>query len=662
LDIYKSLSTKTPDLKKYVFTDLNREFTHKKNSKNNHEKMNSLAMQAVKLNQADWLQDFLKTIPDINSILIGLRPLLYYAVKYNAIDCVKLLLEKGANPCWFAQNAAENNQLEILKLLYDAIMLDTINFPHKLFLTLQSAIEKGHLNIVEYLIDRNKQENPHFNINQFNTEYPLLLLGIEANDLLIVNYLLLNKADLQVRTTEGLSPLNLAAQLGHISIVTLLEEYYAENNLNVIEPSNTGDTALIYAIKQGHRNTCQLLLTLHDDIMEEFEASCTKLLYLAVEHGHFEVLEVLYEAYPESQKTPELYLSLLNIAVHVDNERIVTWACIKLNAIKQFHLVDKSYLLQIPALHKTAANNQLSNAKTLIQYGANVDGSPFPYDSPLHFALNKGHLEMMRLLLDSQANILLPNRDGRTTLHIIAAQTDDFELGFNLIQLCIAHGANPSALTKSNQKATDLAVNSQIKDLLSKLQVIAFSFSNIKPAPTLPPLNTKHIISQLETHIEAAPENTSSIFMFHPKKNASRLRIELCLNLLKECPGYFEQLLILFSALHHDLHDNLYQLILKELKFTHLLEAKNFLYCHLLDQLDYNPALEIMLNQELLPPFINLLNTKNRLIPLEFKSEMICLQYVAKQVNLSAPKINEELQDQADSLPSNDFSPRISYV
>lgn len=50
-----------------------------------------------------------------------------------------------------------------------------------------------------------------------------------------------------------------------------------------------------------------------------------------------------------------------------------------------------------------------------------IDGATESGQRPLHYAASKGHLQLVRLLLDAQANLRVANRFGQTPLHRAAS-------------------------------------------------------------------------------------------------------------------------------------------------------------------------------------------------------------------------------------------------
>jgi len=102
------------------------------------------------------------------------------------------------------------------------------------------------------------------------------------------------------------------------------------------------------------------------------------------------------------------------------------------------------------ALMLAAIHNQVDIAELLIAQGAEVNR---PGWSPLHYAASKGHMAMMRLLLDKSAYIDAESPDGNTPL-MMAAYYSKSPLA---VKLLLEEGADPTATNKNGNTAQELA-------------------------------------------------------------------------------------------------------------------------------------------------------------------------------------------------------------
>ncbi len=100
-----------------------------------------------------------------------------------------------------------------------------------------------------------------------------------------------------------------------------------------------------------------------------------------------------------------------------------------------------------------ALNNQLEVAKALIARDAEVNRKGW---APLHYAATKGHIEMMRLLLDNSAYIDAESPNGTTPLMMAAYYGTPLA-----VKLLLEEGADPMPRNQSHVNALDLALKAE---------------------------------------------------------------------------------------------------------------------------------------------------------------------------------------------------------
>ena len=100
-----------------------------------------------------------------------------------------------------------------------------------------------------------------------------------------------------------------------------------------------------------------------------------------------------------------------------------------------------------------ALNNKLTLAQLLILRGADVNQVGW---APLHYAATKGHIEMMRLLLDNSAYIDAESPNGTTPLMMAAYYGTPLA-----VKLLLEEGADPMPRNQSHVNALDLALKAE---------------------------------------------------------------------------------------------------------------------------------------------------------------------------------------------------------
>jgi len=112
-----------------------------------------------------------------------------------------------------------------------------------------------------------------------------------------------------------------------------------------------------------------------------------------------------------------------------------------------------------------AINNQLSLADKLISKGADVNK---PGWTALHYAASKGHIEMIRLLLDQQAYLDAESPNGTTPLMMAASYGSAMS-----VKLLLEEGADPRIKNKLGLTALDMAKQPEKED--AKRYLLAFT-------------------------------------------------------------------------------------------------------------------------------------------------------------------------------------------
>ena len=109
-----------------------------------------------------------------------------------------------------------------------------------------------------------------------------------------------------------------------------------------------------------------------------------------------------------------------------------------------------------------AIQNQLELAKVLIEQGAEVNK---PGWTPLHYAASKGHIEMMRLLIESSAYLDAESPNGTTPLMMAAYYGTP-----QSVKLLLEEGADPLLKNKLGLSALDFANQAKHKDSQEYIQ------------------------------------------------------------------------------------------------------------------------------------------------------------------------------------------------
>jgi ankyrin repeat protein len=123
--------------------------------------------------------------------------------------------------------------------------------------------------------------------------------------------------------------------------------------------------------------------------------------------------------------------------------------------------IDRTNIQDESPLMFAAYENNMVAAKILISQGAEVNKTGW---SPLHYAATKGHIEMIKYLLDHSAYIDAESPNGTTPL-MMATQYSTQQT----VQILINAGADPSLKNQLNLTAVDFAIKSNKPEVASYL-------------------------------------------------------------------------------------------------------------------------------------------------------------------------------------------------
>jgi len=116
---------------------------------------------------------------------------------------------------------------------------------------LMHAAWKGHRDAVRWLLDHGAQ------VNRGGLEWSALHYAVFAGHRDVVNTLIARGADINARSTNGSSPLMMAAREGHADLAQLLVNLGADTSIR----NDWGDDALVWAMRYGNPQIARMVAT-----------------------------------------------------------------------------------------------------------------------------------------------------------------------------------------------------------------------------------------------------------------------------------------------------------------------------------------------------------------------------------------------------------------
>jgi ankyrin repeat protein len=266
-----------------------------------------------------------------------------------------------------------------------------------------------------------------------------LHLAVSKGYLDMCQMLLEHKADVHAHDNSGNTSLHLAASKDHLEIARILLKYNAEVNSR----NEDGSTPLLIASSSGNIDIFRLLLA-HDADAFVHDIRGNTPLHVAAIGGHLEVTRSLLErkasvnALDDEGSTPLHQASQNSRSGDPDIAQLVR---LLLDNGADIHARDNS---GNHPLHFAASRGHLEVARVLLELKADVDPLNCEGLTPLQRASggqHEGYLDIMRLLLNHGANVIVHDQRRNTPLHFAASQGD-----LEIARMLLEHKANVNAL------------------------------------------------------------------------------------------------------------------------------------------------------------------------------------------------------------------------
>ena len=321
------------------------------------------------------------------------------------------------------------------------------------------AIDSGNIAVVKFLLDNGADPNETSETGQTALHIAVAI----KNQELVQTFLAINPNN-EIKDNDGNTVLHLAAKKGHYSIAQILIEASA----NVNSENERGCTPLHLAAEHGHTLIIKLLLDngakagakdLNDSTPLHFAARSGKIddgmarilmasesevmmkdkfgrtpLHNAYEYGHVRAGEVLLKHHADIDARDQSGRTPLYMACKSENWEMF-YFLLSYGPCTAFLYKQKTLL------HVAAQAGYGPAGETLIEKGAVVDAKCLKGQTPLMFAAMKGHHEVVKLLLDSGANInAIGGYSKESSLHT-ASENGHYEV----VKLLLDSGANINA-------------------------------------------------------------------------------------------------------------------------------------------------------------------------------------------------------------------------
>ncbi|XP_057319242.1 ankyrin-3-like [Microplitis mediator] len=332
---------------------------------------------------------------------------------------------------------------------------------------LKVAVKKDNFELMRILVDAGSNVNYGSPLHE----------AIENNNYEIVKYLITNGANGSsvnslIRRVRRITPLQRAVGKGNQKIVKLLIEYKADVNDRPFFP----------------------------------KSAC---LITAIENNNFEMLEILTHT-NDAEINPLVGQPPLHAAVHKNNYKMTEYL------INKGARVNTSYDDKIP-LHIAVGCQNKEIVKLLIKNNADVDFITESGVTALGIAVEKESLELVKILLDTGANIN-PFSIFPPLQIAVGCQNNE------IVQLLIENKADVDFTTKSGVTALSIAVENESLELVKTLLDAG---ANINPSSSVPPLHIAVRCQKIETVKLLIKNNANVNFITESGVSALGIAVEI---------------------------------------------------------------------------------------------------------------------------------------
>uniref|UniRef100_UPI00398F031C ankyrin repeat and death domain-containing protein 1B-like n=1 Tax=Pristiophorus japonicus TaxID=55135 RepID=UPI00398F031C len=340
-------------------------------------------------------------------------------------------------------NAAKNNDVTTLgRCLTQNVK---INIRTELDRTaLHFAVANTNENAVTFLLKHNAMVDikDKYGMDAF-------LLAAWFGHLNILKMLVEKGVDRKSTNQEGMNALHCAAQNNQISIVQCIIK---DLQLDLNKPTEKGKKPYHLAVESGHFEMVETLREFEYNTQEKDKEGNTA-LHLAARNGHTAVLEELLKEWNLIDEENEEGETAFFLAAMGDHQKCVT---LLLEAGSDISILPKTNL---SILQIAAERGDISMASILIDAGISCNSQNNRKETPLHLAVKNKHTSVAQLLVESMCDVNILDERNQNPLHLAA------ELGrADLVELLLK--AKIDLKQKDKQGKTPLGVAARVNHII----------------------------------------------------------------------------------------------------------------------------------------------------------------------------------------------------
>ncbi|XP_065062546.1 serine/threonine-protein phosphatase 6 regulatory ankyrin repeat subunit A-like isoform X2 [Rhopilema esculentum] len=452
-------------------------------------------MLACRENKFSVVEKLIELGNPVNELDKEGKSALYHAVTSGSDSIVKCLLNAKADPNLTAgennrnclQQACSRNSgaLEIVKALLKVMGKDAKLIPdNEGNLPLHIAATTRNALLSKELLQSHAEEQ----LKAVNKEYLDTPLHVAARhkDVDIIKILVDNGANVAEKNTDGQTVLHIACSVGDEATVKYLHSVKANPNIH----DKLNRTPLHVATEGGHSSIIEILIDKYKADVNQRSKDGSTLIHLASKCGH-----------------PEVALFFVKRGVPLQMPNKEGAICLH-EAAKQGHVsVVKSLLLKgasvnvmtkdfYTPLHTAVRHGKHLVVQVVLGFGADVNcRGGQNREAPLHLAarLQKDARHVSEMLLKSGANVNAATEQGVTPLHIAIEHKN-----YDLVKMLLDENADALWTAKNGEIALHIAVRTC--NLAITLALIDHIKTKHTRKETITALNSKNLDGETALH------------------------------------------------------------------------------------------------------------------------------------------------------------------
>ena len=455
----------------------------------------TLLMRACLCQKVEIIELLLNKGADINKTLKDGRTALHIAASQGYTEIVQLLLNRNAD----------------LNLTFKRLAGREITREITGITVLMLAVLIGKKELVEMLITAGADVNAHTSNGD-----TALLEAAYSGDLDIVELLLKNGAHSNARGDKGYTALACAVEQGHKEVVLLLLSKGADSTFTYEYTEGAQGTLLILATHKGQKEIIDILLATGVDINQHNSKGDTPLSIAAKVFFYWnpkdnlrfnrekikDIVKHLLDkgADPACHKEVAVFTPLMIAVASGQKTYVESFLARDANIDAQYHNYNTGHTVLILAIQRglseiallllrkganpnvaskekytalmsASSNNDKEVVASLLGLGTCIDFQDYTGNTALIYAINAGHKDMVKLLLDAGASLHITfTRTNERVLTNFTALMNAASHGLKeIVEMLIVAGADINARCSDGSTALHMAAYNGHKEIIKFL-------------------------------------------------------------------------------------------------------------------------------------------------------------------------------------------------